>query len=48
MKEAVQAMTIKEFLNTKPSVGQILQYVEDEARRIASERQAATGQGAQR
>lgn len=34
-------MTIKEFLETKPLLSQILEYVETEAQRIAAERKAA-------
>lgn len=32
-------MSISEFLAQKPSLGQILQYIEQESQRIAKERQ---------
>ncbi|HWQ95773.1 MAG TPA: hypothetical protein VN368_00220 [Candidatus Methylomirabilis sp.] len=40
-------MTIKEFLDSKPSLTQILEYVEEQAQQIARERKMAAGQEAQ-
>jgi hypothetical protein len=37
-------MSISEFVEKKPSLGEILNFVEQEAQRIASERRKAAGQ----
>lgn len=39
-------MSIKELLDSKPSLSQILQYIEQESQRIAKERQKQAQTGA--